>query len=120
LLASRSIPHATIGVSRAELLFNRKLRTKLPIIQDRPESVLTEVRDRDSESKGKAKLYQDKKRNAKPSEIQPGDQVLVRQKKQDKLTTTFVEIPPRSSLEKRKQPESEHQVEQNTAGTPPK
>ena len=93
LLSSRSTPHATTGVSPAELLFNRKLRTKMPSFDQRPESVLTETRDRDAETKGKNKLYADERRNAKPSNIATGDKVLVRQDKVDKLTTTFGETP---------------------------
>ena len=93
LLAYRSIPHATTLVSPAELLFNRKIRTKMPMLKERPASGNDELRDKDAENKGKAKLYQDEKRNAKPSNITLGDKVLVKQDKRDKLTTTFNETP---------------------------
>ena len=43
LLAYRSLPHATTGVSPAELLFGRKIRTKMPDICDRPETQHQEV-----------------------------------------------------------------------------
>ena len=93
LLAYRSLPHATTGVSPAELLFNRKLRTKVPTISERPESEVRDARDRDAENKGKYKMYADERRHARPSEIMPGDVVLVKQDRKDKLTSTFGETP---------------------------
>lgn len=88
LLMYRSTPHSTTGVSPAELLFKRKLRTKLPEIYDYS-SPEYEIRDRDSERKGKGKMYGDQRRNARESGIQEGDVVLVKQKKQNKLSTAF-------------------------------
>lgn len=93
LLASRALPHATTGKSPAELLFNRKLRTKLPSVDDRPRMEDMEVRDHDAEQKAKAKIYADNKRNARYSEVTIGDQVLLRQEKQNKLSTPFSPIP---------------------------
>lgn len=87
----RSIQHATTGKSPAELLFQRKIRGKLPDITA-PHSDL-EARDKDAEQKGKAKIYADHRRGAKTSDIEVGDQVLVRQDKTDKFTTTFHSTP---------------------------
>ena len=88
LMMYRSTPHSTTGMSPAEMLFRRKIRTKLPDIAEHrvPDD---EERDRDSERKGKGKIYGDDKRNAKQCEIQKGDLVLVKQKKSDKLSTVF-------------------------------
>ena len=47
LAAYRCLPHSTTGVSPAELLFGRKIRTKLPELSD--VHVQQEVRDRDHE-----------------------------------------------------------------------
>jgi len=93
LLAYRSTPHTTTGVSPGELLFGRKLRTKMPnlIQREYKENVL--LRDRDAEKKGRTKAYADDRRGAKYSEIQQGDKVLVRQEKTDKLTTSFNPVP---------------------------
>ena len=91
LVAYRSTPHTTTGVSLAELLFGRKMRTKLPELRE--EMIASEVRDRDSGMKAKAKVYADKKRNAKESDISPGDKVLVKQERQDKLSTPFAPGP---------------------------
>ncbi|KAJ8411636.1 hypothetical protein AAFF_G00164440 [Aldrovandia affinis] len=87
----RRIDHATTGKSPAELLFNRKMRGKLPDVTE-PRTD-TEVRDRDSERKGKSKLYTDERRRAQHSDVEVGDTVLVRQDKVDKFTTTFNATP---------------------------
>lgn len=47
LLMYRSTPHSVIGLYQAELLFNMKLRTKIPEIHDSSKFVETEVRERD-------------------------------------------------------------------------
>ena len=84
LVAYRSTPHTTTGVCPAELLFGRKMRTKLPELRE--EVIATEMRDRDSGMKAKAKVYADNKRNTKPSDVSPGDKVLVKQERQNKLS----------------------------------
>ena len=91
LVAYRSTPHTTTGVSPAELLFGRKMRTKLPELKE--ESTESEMRDRDGEMKAKAKRYANKKRNAQESDLAPGDQVLVRQERKNKLSTPFAPEP---------------------------
>ena len=91
LVAYRSTPHTTTGVSPAELLFGRKMRTKLPELRE--DVIANEVRDRDIGMKAKAKVYADKKRNAKESDLSPGDKVLVKQERQNKLSTPFAPEP---------------------------
>lgn len=82
LLMYRSSNYSTTGVSPAELMFKRKLRTKLPAIQQY--SLDKEVEDRDAEMKGKRKLYADKKRRACGHEIEPGVKVLVKMDAENK------------------------------------
>ena len=53
-LMYRGTPHSTTGSSPAELLFGRRIRTKLPQLQEF--TVEDEVRDRDSERKEKGKV----------------------------------------------------------------
>ena len=79
LAAYRSLPHSTTGVTPAELLFGRKIRTKLPELSE--VHVEQEVRNRDNEQKSKSKPYADVQRNARYSEVLPGDQVLVQQER---------------------------------------
>ena len=84
----RTTPHSTTGVSPAELLFGRKLRTRLPGLEESTVEDV-EVKDRDSEAKEKGKLYTDKKRQAKPSDVKVGDSVLLKQKSLNKMTPPF-------------------------------
>ncbi|CAL9687298.1 unnamed protein product [Knipowitschia caucasica] len=88
----RSIEHPITGKSPAELLFNRKMRGKLPDICEMKTSAL-DVRDRDAEQKGKAKIYADERRGAQYSKVDIGDTVLVQQDKIDKFTTPFNATP---------------------------
>uniref|UniRef100_A0AAV2MLX7 Gypsy retrotransposon integrase-like protein 1 n=1 Tax=Knipowitschia caucasica TaxID=637954 RepID=A0AAV2MLX7_KNICA len=81
----RSIEHSTTGRSPAELLFNRKLRGKLPDIST--PRIDIEARDTDAENKGKYAEYADQRRGAKPSPVQVGDEVLL---KQDKVKAIHV------------------------------
>ena len=59
----RAAPHSTTGKIPPELLFRRKIRIKMPELKD----VLAdqEVRDRDVENKGSAKLHVDHRRHVK-------------------------------------------------------
>ena len=91
LIAYRSTPHTTTRVSPAELLFGRKIRTKLPEFHE--ERVVSEVQDRDGEMKVKAKSYADRKRHAEYSDLVPGNRVLLKQEKQNKLSTPFAPEP---------------------------
>jgi len=74
----RGIYPATTSKSPAELLFNHKIRGKLLELHSDHCPDL-EVCDRDAELKAKTMRYADEHRNAKLSEVQVGDQVLVRQ-----------------------------------------
>ncbi|XP_030849310.1 uncharacterized protein K02A2.6-like [Strongylocentrotus purpuratus] len=89
--AYRATPHSTTGKSPAELLFGRKIRTKLPVISESLND--QEIRDQDAESKGASKLYADSKRGAKPSDVVPGDEVLVRREVSSKMDTPFLPQP---------------------------
>lgn len=88
----RGLEHATTGKSPAELNYNRKFKGKLPDFKmDIREDI--ETRDRDAEMKAKAKSYADERRGAQYSSVEVGDQVLVRQDKVNKFTTTFNPTP---------------------------
>ena len=83
----RATPHRTTGISPAELMFGRKLNTKLPKLNEK--TIDTNVMKSDKINKEKMKSYADRKNNAKPSQLKVGDTVLVKQEKKDKLTTPF-------------------------------
>ena len=91
LMMYRSTPHSITGVSPAELLFGRKIRTKLPQLQEF--TCDDDVRDRDSERKEKGKMYAEGKRNVCENDIQKDDKVLLLQEKDNKLSTLFKQLP---------------------------
>jgi len=91
MTAYRSIPHPSTGKSPAELLYGRKIRTKLPQLDS--ESVDQEVVDSDQEYKGKSKLYYDDKNHTSISNVFPGDKMLMRREMQNKVDTPFENNP---------------------------
>lgn len=79
--------HNTTEKNPAELLFNTKVRRKLPdlIIPCNDQK----IKDCDAEQKGRAKLYADHCGRERDSQLEVGDQILVRQEKTKKLKTAF-------------------------------
>jgi len=89
LLNYRSTPHCTTGFAPAELLFNRKVRNKLPQLSEDTQLTGQKVEEKNEKAKAKMKAHADAKARAAPSEITVGDLVWARQKKQNKLSTPF-------------------------------
>ena len=89
LMAYRSTPHSVTGVSPAELMMGRQMRTKLPCLERCEPRLDEEVRDRQVLAKLKTKEYVDAKRGARETEIAVGDTVLVRAEKTNKLSPNF-------------------------------
>jgi hypothetical protein len=91
LLNYRSTPHSTTGVSPAEVLMNRQLRTKVPQYEglNKPGQVLKEALQKDQTRKAGMKRYADRKFRAKTSDVGVGDWVLLRQRRQNKLSTNY-------------------------------
>lgn len=89
LLTYHSTNHSTTGISPAELMFGRRIRTKLPQVPvERADD--GEIRDRDALAKEKGKIYADGKRRAEESRIEVGDSVLAkRMKKCNKLEANY-------------------------------
>ena len=67
----------------------RKFRTRLPIGVIPREHNFEELFERDLETKMQMKGYADNKRYVKPSDIQVGDSVLVRQETSNKATPAY-------------------------------
>ena len=81
LLAYRTTPHCTTGMTPASLMFGRELKTKLPELRPN-KSVLDEnIRDLDWNHKLSNKFYADKRRNATFNPAVPGDKVLLKNTK---------------------------------------
>ena len=92
LLAYWSTPHSTTEKSPAELLFRRRLTTKLPELVDVEDEEI-EVsdqggRDRDTQRKQSNKDYVDKKSHARNRVVREGDTVLL-EKKENKLSPSY-------------------------------
>ncbi|XP_076825954.1 uncharacterized protein LOC143471376 [Clavelina lepadiformis] len=79
LLMYRSTAHSTTGVSPAELLFKRKIRTKLPEFYLSCFHDLQFARDHDAKFKQKGKVYADLRQSAGHSDVKPGDTVSLKQ-----------------------------------------
>lgn len=75
----RATPHAMTGVSPFELMYGRKMRTKLAVMPLPPCSNRDEeVRNRVSKRQSQMKAYCDKKRGARTPAFKVGDKVRVR------------------------------------------
>lgn len=86
----RATPHSTTESSPAELLFQRKVYTKIPSFTHTvSNSSDSEVRAKDSKAKAKMKSHADSHCRATPHTLTPGDTVLHRQPKHNKLTTPY-------------------------------
>ena len=82
LLHYRATPHITTGFSPAEMLFNRKLQTKLPQIHVNSESKeRRKIRVDHNKKKLDQKEHFDKRHRATKKEVAIGDKALVKQKK---------------------------------------
>ena len=92
LTAYRTTPHSIRGVTPAKLLFNREVRSKVPELR-KSGCTDSEARDKDAEMKQSTTDYADKKRRAQESDLELGDQVLLKQKKDNKLSTRFESVP---------------------------
>ena len=81
LLMVRSTPHPTTKKSPAEILFGRKITTRLPISNpktiDRPD--IKEAVEADRAAKERQKAHKDDKTYVKHHQITVGDQVLLKQ-----------------------------------------
>ena len=83
----RATPHSTTGKSPSELLNGRKLKSTLPRVQY--DEASPEIRQADATRKEKMKEYADKCSNVKSTDLSVGDKVLIKQPKQNKMSTPF-------------------------------
>ena len=92
-LAYRSTPHATIGVTPAELLYGKKIRAKMPEFEnaeeeeERPGTTDQQARDQDVERKQRGAESANKR--AVDPDVSEGDKVLLMKQKQNKLSATY-------------------------------
>lgn len=88
LHAYRATPHAVTNYSPSELMFGWNIRDRFPGRER--EIVIEKAIENDKLAKEKGKEYTNKKRRAKPSNIDVGDIVVIKNTtKKNKLTLTF-------------------------------
>ena len=88
-MAYWSTPQTTTGASPYFLMFGREMCTKLPDLKREVQTIDAEVQKKDWENKINGTKFADKKRRAKNSGIEPGDQVLLKVQKTVKLSPNF-------------------------------
>ena len=91
----KATTHPATGYSPNKLMFGREQKGKLPsVIEDKSNvDIRREVRNRDSSKKQQWKAYGDNRRNVCNSEIEMGDQLLIKQKRNNMLTPYYDPIP---------------------------
>ena len=91
----RATPHSTTGVSPFEAMTGRKMNVGLPTAPKRlsPVPVHTRVAHNDNYSKGKMAEYVNARRHTAHAKMAPDDYVLVKQPKQNALTTPYNATP---------------------------
>ena len=92
LLMFRATPHPSTGFSPAQLLFDRKIKTRLPDTKFYPNSQIEEACRNDMEAKAIQKRYKDAKNYVKHHAIELGDQVILKQQ-QSKINPPFDPAP---------------------------
>ena len=91
LLAYRSTPHTTTGISPAELLYGRKIRTKMAEFESTDEeeerSGTTDQQARHEDAERKQRAAESANKGA--ADVSEGDKVLLMKQKQNKLSATY-------------------------------
>jgi len=89
-LQYRLAPHCTTKVPPAEFLFNCTIRGKLPVLPRKPiVNRRRETCNSDQQNQQYEKEYCDVQRHIKGSDVAVRDFLLVKQQKENKLTTQF-------------------------------
>lgn len=92
LLTYRNTPHCTTNTAPSVLLMNRKLRDKIPAYNEQS-SVFREAAMHNRNRKFKSRVYYNQNRSAKAPDISVGDHILVKQIRENKLSTPFSNTP---------------------------
>ena len=91
MLNYRATPHCTTGIAPSELLFNRKIQTKLPQIEI--DTILPDthpnIEEMDQYAKEKMKENADRRVRAQVSDLKIRETVLLLQRKKNKFSTKF-------------------------------
>ena len=93
LRAYRTTPHCTTKMTPHEMLFEWKPKTCLPEYTQQRSSTDETIRERDASAKARMKVYADKKNRAAECTLKLGDTVLVKQQRQNKLSSYYDPVP---------------------------
>ena len=85
----RAAPHASTGFSPNQLMFGRNVTSRLPSGTAPKSATLDAALTNYANAARSNRLYADKKLNTKPSALKPGDLVMVKQPKVNKLTPPY-------------------------------
>ncbi|XP_067949654.1 uncharacterized protein [Watersipora subatra] len=85
LLAYRNTPNSITGKSPSEMLFGRKLRVKVPQVQD----IFGELEERDRDAEVKNQMVVKRNQNKSGHDLEVGDLVLLKRDTQSKCQTPF-------------------------------
>ena len=91
LASYRATPHPATKIAPARMMFGRTTKHLLPHIPIT--NYNNQIDNYDKHFKTKSKSYTDRKRHTKSRKIQIGDQVLVKQRKRNKLSANFDIVP---------------------------
>lgn len=83
------VPHARLNVTPFELLVGWKFRGTFPSLWKSGTLDRNDIREKDAETKLRSKIYADKVRHARHSDIVTGDWVLLAQSKRTKTDPNF-------------------------------
>jgi len=88
----RNTPHSTTNKTPAECIFGRRLRTRLPHVNEQsPASTRldAQLRETDTAAKQRMKQHNDSRNRARERQLAAGDTVLVRQTRRNKLSNYY-------------------------------
>ena len=91
LRVQRATPHPSTGKAPAEIMYNRKYKTRLPDMRKDPAATredVVEARRKDKEAKDRQKRYKDAKSTVKIHDIHVGDNILL-VRKQSKADSPY-------------------------------
>ena len=90
LFTYRNTPHCTTKLSPASVMFQRETSFTIPSMKRRlEERAIQKAWERQEEAKQQRKEYFDKRTNAQNPSISVGDTVLLKQRKRNKLSTSY-------------------------------